>query len=129
MAVDKFPVEASHIMMFARSVGDENKIYYDEEYAQDTEPGTIIAPPTFAQSSAQFDPDYFLRPKPGQPWFGSGKGTHRHPEEGRRWRWWRRRRSARRAALRVSPPSQTGRCADSDPETRQEVGKAGPAVG
>lgn len=73
MAVDKFPVEASHIMMFARSVGDENKIYYDEEYAQDTEPGTIIAPPTFAQSSAQFDPDYFLRPKPGQPWFGSGK--------------------------------------------------------
>ena len=73
MAVDKFPVEASHIMMFARSVGDENKIYYDEEYARDTEPGTIIAPPTFAQASAQFDPDYFLRPKAGQPWFGSGK--------------------------------------------------------
>ena len=73
MAVDKFPVEASHIMMFARSVGDENKIYYDEEYAQDTEPGTIIAPPTFAQASAQFDPDYFLRPKAGQPRFGSGK--------------------------------------------------------
>lgn len=73
MAVDKFPVEASHIMMFARSVGDENKIYYDEEYAQDTEPGTIIAPPTFAQASAQFDPDYFLRPRTGQPWFGSGK--------------------------------------------------------
>ena len=73
MAVDKFPVEASHIMMFARSVGDENKIYYDQEYARDTEPGTIIAPPTFAQASAQFDPDYFLRPKAGQPWFGSGK--------------------------------------------------------
>ncbi len=73
MAADKFPVEASHIMMFARSVGDENPIYYDAEYAKTTEPGTIIAPPTFAQSSAQFDPDYFLRPKPGQPWFGSGK--------------------------------------------------------
>ena len=73
MAVDKFPVEASHIMMFARSVGDENKIYYDGAYAQDTEPGTIIAPPTFAQASAQFDPDYFLRPKSGQPWLGSGK--------------------------------------------------------
>ena len=73
MAVDKFPVEVSHIMMFARSVGDENKIYYDEEYARDTEPGTIIAPPTFAQASAQFDPDYFLRPRTGQPWFGSGK--------------------------------------------------------
>ncbi len=73
MAVDKFPVEASHIMMFARSVADDNQIYYDEEYAAGTEPGKIIAPPTFAQSSAQFDPDYFLRPKVGEPWFGSGK--------------------------------------------------------
>ena len=26
----------------------------------------------FAQASAQFDPDYFLRPKDGQKWFGSG---------------------------------------------------------
>jgi hypothetical protein len=73
MAVEKFPVEASHIMMFARSIGDDNQIYYDETYAQGTEPGRIIAPPTFAQSSAQFDPDYFLRPKIGEPWFGSGK--------------------------------------------------------
>ena len=68
-----FPVEASHIMMFARSVGDENPIYKDADYAQKTEAGHIIAPPTFVQSSAQFDPDYFLRPKPGQDWFGSGK--------------------------------------------------------
>lgn len=73
MAVKKFPVEASHIMMFARSIGDENQIYFDEDYAKTTEPGSIIAPPTFAQSSAQFDPDYFLRPKVGQDWFGSGK--------------------------------------------------------
>ncbi len=73
MAVDKFPVEASHILMFARSVGDANPIYSDEAYAQGTEPGSIIAPPTFAQSSAQFDPDYVLRPKIGEDWFGSGK--------------------------------------------------------
>lgn len=73
MAVDKFPVEASHIMMFARSIADDNQIYYDEDYAATTEPSRIIAPPTFAQASAQFDPDYFLRPKVGQPWFGSGK--------------------------------------------------------
>jgi hypothetical protein len=73
MAANRFPVEASHIMMFARSVGDDNAIYYDEEHARTTEPGSIIAPPTFPQASAQFDPDYFLRPKPGQPWFGSGK--------------------------------------------------------
>jgi hypothetical protein len=73
MAVEKFAVEASHIMMFARSIGDDNRIYYDADYAKSTEPGSIIAPPTFAQSSAQFDPDYFLRPKTGQAWFGSGK--------------------------------------------------------
>ncbi len=73
MAVGKFPVEASHIMMFARAVGDANEIYYDEDYAKNTEPGSIIAPPTFVQASAQFDPDYRLRPKIGQAWLGSGK--------------------------------------------------------
>ncbi len=73
MAVKRFPVEASHIMMFARAVGDENPIYYDEDYAKGTEPGCIIAPPTFVQASAQFDPDYPLRPRVGRPWFGSGK--------------------------------------------------------
>jgi acyl dehydratase len=73
MALAKFPIEAGHIMMFARAIGDDNPVYYDEAYAKKTEPGGIIAPPTFAQSSAQFDPDYVLRPKIGQPWFGSGK--------------------------------------------------------
>ena len=73
MAVNKFPVEGSHIMMFARSIADGNEIYYDEEYAASTEPGRVIAPPTFAQSSAQFDPDYFLRPKIGLVCFVSGK--------------------------------------------------------
>ena len=36
MAIDKFLVEASHIMMFARSVGDDNPIYHDEQYAKET---------------------------------------------------------------------------------------------
>ena len=74
MAVDKFPVESGHVMMFARSIGETNKIYYDEDYARSTDQGAIIAPPTFVQSSAQFDPDYFLRPKVGEEWFGSAKG-------------------------------------------------------
>jgi len=73
MAVEKFPIEAGHIMMFARAIGDKNPIYSDDEYAKSTEPGGIIAPPTFVQSGAQFDPDYGLRPKIGEPWFGSGK--------------------------------------------------------
>ena len=84
MAVDKFLIEASHIMMFARSVGDSNPIYHDEEYAKSTELGGIIPPPTFAQSSAQFDPEYFLRPKVGgEGWFGSGKeATGSKPSSG-----------------------------------------------
>ncbi|MFT7688836.1 MAG: hypothetical protein ACI9FB_004201 [Candidatus Azotimanducaceae bacterium] len=73
MSVKKFPIEAGHIMMFARSIGDGNEIYYDDEYAKTTEAGHVLAPPTFVQSSAQFDPDYFLRPKIGEEWFGSAK--------------------------------------------------------
>jgi len=87
MAAKHFPVEASHILMFARSVGDDNPVYSDAEAAKKTEAGGIIAPPTFAQSGAQFDPDYGLRPKIGQPWFGSGKeptGIKREPGGGGR---------------------------------------------
>ena len=73
MAVERFPVEAGHIMLFARSVGDPNPVYHDEDHARRTEVGGIVAPPTFVQASAQFDPDYPLRPKIGQPWFGSGR--------------------------------------------------------
>lgn len=82
MAVERFPVEASHIMMFARSVGDPNPIYQDEEYAKGAEPGGIIAPPTFVQASSQFDPVAALRPKPGQPWFGSGREPSGTPRGG-----------------------------------------------
>jgi acyl dehydratase len=73
MAVDRFPVEAGHVLMFARAVGDPNPIYSDPEYAAASDVGGIIAPPTFVQASAQFDPDYGLRPRIGRPWFGSGR--------------------------------------------------------
>ena len=73
--VDRFPVEVGHIMLFARAVGDINPIYYSDEAAKQTEPGGMIAPPTFVQSSAQFEPDYGLRPKIGERWFGSGKAA------------------------------------------------------
>ncbi len=73
VAVDRFPVEEGHILLFARAVADPNPVYSDGAYAATTEPGAIIAPPTFVQASAQFDPDYPLRPKLGQPWFGSGR--------------------------------------------------------
>jgi hypothetical protein len=63
MTIERFPVEASHIMMFARAISDPNSAYADGS----------SAPPTFAIAGMQFDPDNPLRPKPGQPWFGSGR--------------------------------------------------------
>ena len=72
-------------MMFARAIGDTNPVYHDAAAAQKTEAGGIIAPPTFPQAVAQFDPDYHLRPKPHEPWFGSGKtpsGVEKRPSSG-----------------------------------------------
>ncbi|MFV0296606.1 MAG: MaoC family dehydratase N-terminal domain-containing protein [Hyphomicrobiaceae bacterium] len=60
-----FPVEATHIMMFRRSIGDYS--------VPDTGLEKTAAPPTFPRAVAQFDPNYHLRLKPGTPWFGSGK--------------------------------------------------------
>jgi len=73
MTVQRFPVEASHILMFARAIGDEDPAYCDPEQARQTEADGIIAPPTFVAAGAQFDPDNRLRPRPGAAWMGSGK--------------------------------------------------------
>ena len=61
-----FPVEASHIMMFARAIGDDNAEF------NDIGSDAMVAPPTFPQAVAQFNPEYHLRMKPGEDWFGSG---------------------------------------------------------
>ena len=73
MAVERFPIEAGHILMFANAIGDPNPVYRDPEAARSRGLGGVIAPPTFVQASAHFDPDYVLRPKIGEPWFGSGR--------------------------------------------------------
>jgi acyl dehydratase len=80
-----FPVEAGHIMLFARAIGDYNPVYHDADAAKKTEVGSIIASPTFPQAVAQFDPEYPLRWRPGEPWFGSGKtpsGVESRPSGG-----------------------------------------------
>src|SRR2546423_214408 len=61
-----YPVEASDILFFARAIGDQNPIYADAEYAANQEVGGVIAPPTFFTASSEFDPDYPLRPEPGE---------------------------------------------------------------
>ena len=73
MTIERFPVEAGHIMLFARAVADPNPVYADADYAAATEVGGIIAPPTFVSAGMQFEPEHRLRPKIGRPWFGSGR--------------------------------------------------------
>ena len=72
MAVKNYRVEAGSIMQFARALGDDNPIYHDPEYAEKSDLGGIIAPPTFLQTSQHFDPDFPLRPNNNEPWMGSG---------------------------------------------------------
>jgi acyl dehydratase len=72
MTADRFPVETGHILLFARSIGDANPLYTDPAAAAEAGFDGVLAPPTFVQASAQFDPTYPLRPQPGKVWFGSG---------------------------------------------------------
>jgi N-terminal half of MaoC dehydratase len=65
MAARRFPVEAGHVLTFARALGAADP-------ASSLPAVGAAAPPTFAIASAQFDPDYPLRPRPGAPWHGSG---------------------------------------------------------
>jgi hypothetical protein len=86
MTVERFPVEATHIMMFARAIGDLNPVYSDPDSPEAAEFGGVLAPPTFTMAGAQFDPANPLIPRPGQPWFGSGRepsGMKRDAGEGR----------------------------------------------
>ena len=72
MTAERLPVEAGHVMVFARAIGDDNPVYRDPDARATVAAGGLLAPPTFVQASAQFDPDYPLRPRPGVTWFGSG---------------------------------------------------------
>lgn len=69
MVAERFPVEAGHVLTFARAIGDPNPAVEQPGAADGS-----VAPPTFAIASAHFDPDYPLRPKPGEEWYGSGRG-------------------------------------------------------
>ena len=57
----EFHVDRTGILLFASALGETNPIYYDEAHAKATPLGGVIAPPTFAISSAHWNPDYGLR--------------------------------------------------------------------
>ncbi|HEX5588007.1 MAG TPA: MaoC family dehydratase N-terminal domain-containing protein, partial [Acidimicrobiia bacterium] len=75
-------VEATHIMMFARAIGDPNPAYADPDSPEAQAVGGVVAPPTFSMAGSQFDPDNVLRPKPDEPWFGSGREPSGAEREG-----------------------------------------------
>ncbi len=110
MADQTFPVEAGHIMLFARSVGDPNPVYADAAYAAGTETGRHHRPADVRPGERAVQPGLLPaaqdrpalvrigpradRPRPIRPRLGRRVLGRRRP---------RRRRAARRAALRVPP--------------------------
>jgi hypothetical protein len=60
----QFPVEAAQVALFVRAAGGPDVDVFDP---------ALPAPPTFVQSSVQFDPEWRFRPRPGRPWLGSGR--------------------------------------------------------
>lgn len=77
MTTDRFAVEAGHVMTFARAIGDT-----DPRFQAAMDGGTPFAPPTFVMAAAHYDPDHPLRPRAGEPWYGSGAGPGTAPEGG-----------------------------------------------
>lgn len=76
----EFPVDRSLVLAFAHAIGEQNPVVLDREVARAAGLPDLAAPLTFVQASAHVDPDYQLRPKADEPWFGSagGPGTP-HP--------------------------------------------------
>jgi hypothetical protein len=62
----RLPVEAVQIMLFARSIGDENPAFVELACADE-----MVAPPTFTETLQHFIPGYEFRPDPRRPWIGS----------------------------------------------------------
>ncbi len=62
VSVERFPIEAGHVLLFARAIGDPDPVWEGALRGSDPVP----APPTFVQASSQFDPDNVLRPKAGE---------------------------------------------------------------
>ena len=50
--IGSFPVTTDMIVQFARSTGETNPLYLDEEAGRESQHGSIIAPPTFCNMFA-----------------------------------------------------------------------------
>ena len=72
----RFPVEAGHILQFARAIGDPNPVYRDAARARRAGFADVLAPPTFVQAADQFDPAYPRRPHVGPQGVLAAPGPH-----------------------------------------------------
>lgn len=75
----RFPVEAGHVLTFARAIGDSSASQLEAltsgtDAAGAESPAPAI-PPTFLQGGAHFNPESPLRPRPGAPWIADVGGT------------------------------------------------------
>ena len=122
MAIETFPVEAGHIMMFARAVGDANKIYYDEAYARTTEVGRSSLHRRLCRRVRNSILTIACGPKLVSPGLAQAKNRPSTTEQ-----WGRGDGPACGATLRISPPSQTWRYLDGDDTTGADLGKTGTA--
>ncbi len=74
----QFHVEPGAILAFARSLGDDDPRWYNADSEGARAHGGIVAPPTFVNAVAHWDPEWPYRPHPDRPWHGSGKGPGHH---------------------------------------------------
>lgn len=66
-----FVVHGSHLMQFARAIGDTDPAFEDVGRVSATGADALVAPPTFLMAADHFDPTYSRRPRPGVWWIGS----------------------------------------------------------
>ncbi|MCU1494573.1 MAG: hypothetical protein JWO62_2337 [Acidimicrobiaceae bacterium] len=76
----RFPIEAGHVLLFARAVLDDRADYYGPTAAL-----LPVAPPTFTQALMHFQSDFEMRPRAGQLAPGidaiGSRGTVFHAEQ------------------------------------------------
>jgi acyl dehydratase len=70
-----FPVDASHVLQFARAIGDPSPVFSDPDYVAVARLGELTPPPTFLIAADHFDPECPRRPAMGEAWPGSGRIT------------------------------------------------------
>jgi len=80
----RFPVDLTTIMLFASSLGETNRAYYDDDYAREHGLGGVIPPPTFTNAGSHWNPNAGLRgvrqippPRPVEPKPGAGSEGER----------------------------------------------------